>query len=213
MAESDLKHNAFSLLCKTALMNKSKFLAMSPQKGCRYHKESSRLFHFNQLTPNGLCIHAFHSVYPACLKLLYAHIPNEIENTYICPDIEKSIQFKVFRTKHKGIKIWLINRIKYSLKRIARFVRCDYQIGRIFIKVIGEESPCPMGHKIGDIYEFNIGDKKEVCPAAVESLYPVIYSLNLKKVNEPSLKTGNKAAAACVNCPSHIGTIKYDISE
>lgn len=106
--------------------------------------------------------------------------------------------------KHTSI----INRIKYFLRLIG--IPCDYQLKQIFIKVIGSKKPCPMGHKKGDMFEFNLGNKEEICPVSFESLYPIIYSLNIRKLNKPISNVEDKEPI-CINCPSHTVSIKYNI--
>ncbi|MGD9015457.1 MAG: hypothetical protein PVI33_05500 [Candidatus Omnitrophota bacterium] len=210
MMQNNLNQSPPSLLCKTALINKGELLAISSKKGCRYHRHGTKTFYFNQLTPDRLCIHAFHSAYATCLRLLYTQTKDNSDNVFVCPSPEESIKFKIITMAHTNIKFKLINAIKYLLRLIG--IPCDYQLKRIFIKVAGGQRPCPMGHKQGDVFEFNLGNKQEICPASFECLYPTIYALNIKRLDAPFSKIESKQHV-CINCPSHKDTIKYDISD
>ena len=192
---TNCNHNISSVLCETAsLMREGKLTAIKRRKGCRYHNKDSEVFYFNQLTPDGLCMHAFHSAYSTCLSAIYADTRNNFEKFVMCPDVEKSIKFKIIIMKHLDIKFRVINRIKHFLALLG--IPCDCQLKRVFIMVVGGLGRCPLGHKEKDMFEFNLGNKKEICPASFETLYPIIYSTDKKE-------------QICVNCPSDSVSINY----
>lgn len=62
-------------------MNDKKITGEGPGKGCRYHKKDLQTFSLDQITPDNLCIHAFHSVYSFCLKILYTNKNNIIKGS------------------------------------------------------------------------------------------------------------------------------------
>ncbi|MFH1905657.1 MAG: hypothetical protein ABIK53_09090 [bacterium] len=196
-----------TLLCRTALAQGAKIMATRSKQGCRYHMKDTEIFNFSQLTPEGLCIHAFHSVYASCLKLLYTGKKNNIETPIFCPNTNGSIEFEIIGKKHSNILQRLLNGLKYYLRCMG--IPCDYQIKRIFIKVTGVKDVCPMGHKEGDIFEFNLGNKSEICPASFESLYPMICSLSLQEQFKKEVTGQNNSV--CLQCPSHLVSIKYSI--
>ena len=149
-----------SYICKTALELNSRISTVTSQERCRYHSEDSKTFDASQLTPDGLCIHAFHSVYSACLKFLYTEIKNNVETSIVCPETNGSVEFEVMGVKHANIRHRVLNTLKYYLRRVG--IPCDYQMRRIFIKVTSVKKPCPMKHREGDIFEFNLGNKPEM---------------------------------------------------
>lgn len=205
----DINNNLISLICKTSLMQKVRVLAVKTRKGCRYHREDSKTFSFKKLTPDGLCMHAFHAVYASCLELLYAPGADCCEKIFVCPDIDNAVRFMLITKGHAHIKTRLINTIKYFLRSMG--VPCDYQLRRIFIKVIGAKRPCPLGHKKGDIFEFNLGEKDEICPASFESLYPAVYSLHMGQINKNVSCDQDGLTRICIHCPSNEDGAKYDV--
>ncbi len=62
-------------------MSDQKITGESSGKGCRYHKKGLQTFSLDQITPDNLCIHAFHSVYSSCLKLFYTNKNNLIKES------------------------------------------------------------------------------------------------------------------------------------
>lgn len=198
-----------SYLCKTALKLKGRINVMISLKRCRYYKESSKVYDFKKLTAGGLCIHAFHSVYSSCLRLLYTQDKNNIKTSIVCPNVDDYVEFEVVQVKYSDVKQRILNTLKYYLRKIG--VPCDYLMHQVFIKVTSVNKHCLMNHQVGDTFEFNLGQSVEICPASFESLYPVIYSLNLQNQFKQDLLEDNESL--CLVCPSHMVNIKYHISE
>lgn len=202
-----MKETGISLLCESAI-SESTVIRVTTEKGrCRYHLENSKDFGFNQLAPDGLCIHAFHSAYSSCLRLLYTGKKNNFAARFICPDVKGSVEFETLAVRHSNIRFRLMQTLKYCLRRIG--VPCDYLIKRILIKVTNSKNVCPMGHKIGDTFEFNLGDKPEICPASFESVYPVFYAVKLKQALGEADVINTEPL--CLECPSHSVNIRYHI--
>ena len=194
-------------LCNTALNFDAKILTVASKQRCRYHAKNSEIFNSSQFTPDGLCIHAFHAIYPSCLKVLYTEKNNNIESSIVCPDTEGAVEFEVFGVKHSDITRRLYNSMKCYLRRLG--IPCDYQLKRIIIKVTCTTGKCPKGHKKSDTFEFNLGGKSEICPASFESIYPSISSLGQK--NSLNLTDGEGHRSVCMVCPSHKVSINYKI--
>jgi len=67
---------------------------------------------------------------------------------------------------------------------------------RVVIEVIKVGAHCPKGYKIGDVFEFNINKKEQLCPAGFAVVYPYL------RLSPDSL---------CVHCPDYVG-VTYEVS-
>ena len=49
---------------------------------------------------------------------------------------------------------------------------------KVLARVISQEGHCPIGHKVGDVIEFDhFGVKGDICVNALFTMLPVVYSL------------------------------------
>lgn len=160
---------------------------------CRYHRKGQRYTSF-QMAPGGLCIEAFHSIYPYALGLLYGV---EAERFYVrCP--KGSVIFLVERKPAKFIPM-----LKYRIKAlIDPFYPGDPRKYQVSIKVFQLEAKCLKGHKEGEEFEFNQDNKNELCPAAFDSIYPFIYAYK-------SSKKIPKGCSLC--CQDHLTNIVFNL--
>jgi len=118
------------------------------------------------MVPKGMCVEAFHNIYPYALGLLYNI--NQDKFKVRCP--KGNIVFEIRREQQD-----LIHKAKYHLKSlIDPIYPVDPRNHRIFIKVAKLEGECLNNHKIGQEYEFNQDKQTELCPAAFDSIYPFI---------------------------------------
>lgn len=197
-----------SFICQTAMLKGMQVTATKSQRRCRYHRLDSEKYHLDQLSPDGLCMHAFHSAYATCLKFLYSDRCHNRESVLMCPEARVSLRFKVMTADHSRLTERLRNKFKYYLRRIG--IPCDYQSKRILIKIISSQSPCPKGHQAGDTFEFNLGNKSEICPASFESLYPVVYGTHARIILQQH--SGIEKNGECLYCPSHAVGIRYRLA-
>lgn len=165
------------------------------KKGCKYQNKMGEEFTTEQLTPPGLCLHAYHISYPYCLGLFYG-IKNENRNfTMIkCPNPKNPTTFKIYRIPIKNKIIKVVNISKRIISKITG-LPIDPIDKKIYIKVIKRGSKCLMNYNIGKEFEFNTKDG--LCPASFYSIYPMILSSKNKSIK--------------VSCPSHKEKITYRI--
>lgn len=152
-------------------------------------------FEATKITPNNLCLHAFRSIYHLCLSKLYFSKSIE-EESFRCPSTETKVYLSVEKVPHKDLKTRFLN----FLRQIALFLRIpnDLKETKIKINVTKVEGDCPKGHRVGDEFYFNLGDKEEMCPASTFSLYTFLFG---------------KRGSSSYQCPSHLVSVKYNISE
>lgn len=168
-----------------------------------YHKAVGQVFDVSQFVPKGLCVEAFHAAYPFCLGLLYGATYERDEagqaicHTY-CPRGKAGIRLRISTAPLTSFN----HVIRNLLKKILRTV-CGYHIDVVERKVVlrvveGRCSTCP--HEIGETFEFNIGGKSELCPAAFNSIFP-------------HLKGARTQSAVTISCPDSRTQIQFKITK
>ena len=188
---------------------------------CNYHK-AGNFFDIKEFGPKGLCIEAYHSVYPFCLGMLYGADlfgNKEAENNLAhCPSADNYVVMKINSAP-------LPLRIK-ALNIVKSFVNSFYPVAfskrRIFIEIVEVTGVCPKNHKTGEMFEFNLGNlqltknviislgyEKEMCPAAFNSLYPFLgwYSITKK------MPWAQKDSQSVLQCPDHKANVSFEFNE
>ena len=166
------------------------------KKKCKYHKKKGEEFHREQLTPSGLCLHAFHAAYPYCLGLLY-DIKNENKDSIIikCPNPMNTVTLKVYRIPNKNIIRKIVNILKTTISKLTGF-SADPMDKYVYIEIL-ENNKCPKNYSVGQTFEFNLEDG--FCPASFDAIYSSILSQKTNLIR--------------ATCPSMAEKIIYEISE
>lgn len=121
---------------------------------CKYHRKVGQEYSLGKIVPLGMCLDAFHVVYPYCLSLLYGATFSWMEN------IDKDA---------------VIAQCPYAsiVMMIKRFLKTEKK--KIIIKVVEKRGECPENMEIGQEFKFNLGDDQRVlCPAGFNSIFPYI---------------------------------------
>lgn len=166
------------------------------KKPCKYHNKKGGIYNRKGLSPDGMCPHLFHKAYPYALALLYgARFKGAEENATIavtCPALEDPISIEVYRIRQDGVT----ERIKNFLKELLVLLNlhCNPLYYRVYMKVIKASWGCRYNHREADVFEFNIGDSAEVCPAAFDAVFPQLVK------QEGSLS---------IVCPDHLGKVSF----
>lgn len=177
--------------------------ASAVKSPCRYHSSPGGIV---RVAPIGLCLDAFHAIYPYALAMLYdANFKNDGAHSSVsicCPSPKYKVVFKIKRVQavSNGIKV-----LKNILAKI--FETFFYPIDVINYKVIytvsGIQGKCPAGHKIGEQFEFNLWDKEELCPASFHSAFPFLLLEN----QGISFRWKDGSEACEVSCPDCQGAV------
>ncbi|MBI4405757.1 MAG: hypothetical protein HY537_16485 [Deltaproteobacteria bacterium] len=167
-----------------------------PRLSIQHHKATIPYL-LKELTPDGICIHAFHSVYPFCLSLLYFGNRLRQQTVVCCPSKSPCIRMEINLVPHP--KRWV--RFLNLLRRVALAlgIANDLKQYQVKVKVTGAELECPWNHKVDDVFFFNLGDKAEICPASAYSFYPLL------------LKDSDSEFS--VQCPSHSVSVQYKVTK
>ena len=152
---------------------------------CNYHTVGAHVCN-NHLVPFGLCDEAYHSIYPYALGLLYGasfQKTNKDEVVVRCPSKHEYIVLKIY-CKRINWKMYLLNIIKNI---VNKFKPVSIARHRIVIEVVEIEGKCDAGIKVGQKFDFNLGDLQltlnkiislgsdnSCCPAAFNNIYPFL---------------------------------------
>lgn len=170
---------------------------------CRYHLNSGGTV---RVAPRGFCLDALHTIYPYGLALLYdASFKNGGSDSSIsvcCPNSKNKVIFEVKRIQavSNGIKI-----LKDIFAKIfgTLFYPVDMINYRVIYTVSGIRGKCPVGHKVGEEFEFNIWDREELCPASFHSVFPFLLLRN----QGISFQWKDDGKVCEVSCPDCQGTV------
>lgn len=155
---------------------------------CKYHKDNGDVKDISR----GLCFDAYHSVYPYCLALLYdAEVPSELS----CPN--GSVIFKI---KSSNRKFKFFYEFLYNISRLIKPL--DVISKKLVIEVVSAKD-CVKNHKVGEKFEFDIGQFNGLCPAIFDGFYPLAYL----RSNGVIFFDGE------LNCPDHIAKIRYTLKD
>jgi len=137
------------------------------KKVCRYHRDGKKTYETLQDLTGGLCLHAFHSVYPFALALLYDSTRKSF--TISCPE---GRTFSVKRVK--SLPRFIPMKVRESL--LSRLG--GYQI-------ICEPLQSCRCHQLGECFNLNIRDPTILCPASLHAVYPFLLSATTRKIHCP----------------------------
>lgn len=170
---------------------------------CRYHTAPTDI---ERVGPKGFCLDAFHAVYPYGLALLYDADfkgSDKYDSVFVCcPSPKHKVVFEVKRiqTVSNGIKI-LRNTLAKIFENI--FYPVDIINYKVTYTVLDVHGDCPAGYKVGAEFEFNIWDKKELCPASFHSVFPFLL---LENQCIP-FNWGDTSKSCEVSCPDCQGAV------
>jgi uncharacterized repeat protein (TIGR04076 family) len=167
---------------------------------CRYHSTETD----NKQVPllsQGMCPAAYLNMYPTLFALHLnqdeSQIKFKLEGHQVqCPLGSKGISFKVHRSK---LKLGPIDRGKNLIRKMANIVMpVELFDKRTHIEVVDEGQGCPLGIKKGDSFYFNLDQTDEFCPAAFNSVYPLL---------------GKKNNNFLVGCPDYRTNVRFSLTE
>jgi len=164
----------------------------------------------SKVGPDGLCLEAFHALYPLGFAMFTApdkRVPNGVK---VCCPAGKAM-FSLFRRPFRQIS-YLPEQI---VRRLASLiVDCEVLRWRIFIRVESVQD-CPFGQKVGEEFEINIGNTDDLCPAAANNFTPYfapVIANNADGGTPAQPVTGTDAprvaSTPLIACPDHITDVK-----
>ncbi|MBI5562816.1 MAG: TIGR04076 family protein [Deltaproteobacteria bacterium] len=173
---------------------------------CRYHK---RPVDNLKTGPEGLCKDAHHALYPYALELLYDGIPPDADRgalTVNCPGVTNKV---VFRIEKRGAMPRWLKAARDAAAKIfeVAFYPVDLMDGKVTYAVDRVDGSCPAGHRAGDVYGFNAGDKKELCPASFHAVYPYIFLKKRGAAFDWSAGDDAGKATDSAPCPDCMGAV------
>ena len=150
---------------------------------CRYHPGNTDGEKVS-LISQGMCPVAYLHIYPTlfALHLNQKDSKKKIEPSQLnicCPLGSDGVSFKAYTTK---VKMTLIDYGKnFFSKRnpwLRQIVNLVYPVEQFdkntHIEAVSEGNGCPFGIKKGDTFNFNLDRRDEFCPAAFNSVYPLL---------------------------------------
>lgn len=166
----------------------SEVTAVELKKKCRYHRREDQTYTCDSIAPKGLCLDAFHVVYPYCLALLYdadfkgsCHNAEDGSKVVIqCPLGELKMNVERVQTLPKPIKVAKTLGEKVFKKLFFPPDVPDYNI-RITVSDVSDKCP----HEKGEEFFMNIRSQNELCPASFDAVYPFLDSKELEYIHCP----------------------------
>lgn len=150
--------------CKNAV---STVTVSMMKKVCRYHRAGKKAYETVQELTDGLCLHAFHAVYPFALALLYDS--KHYSFTVSCPE---GRMFSVKRVK--------------SLPRIIPMKVRESLLCRVGgYQITCEPLQSCHRHQLGECFNLNIRDPTILCPASLHTIYPFLLSATSRMIHCP----------------------------
>ena len=187
-------------VCKNIEKSDISFSTRNGTIFCRYHRRD-KTRPVAALKPEGFCAEAYHQLYPFLFSMLYSPYPEMLSQQFVvsCPAVGGSIKFELFRTKPKVFQK-AINVMKRMMSRVRPTEILDY---RVFIRVKSTSQQCPYPFKGEEIFEFNLGDGREICPAAFYNIFPSLIS---------NIYGFNNEGCGWFGCPDHKTNIMFAIN-
>ena len=148
-----------------------------------------------------MCPVAYLNLYPTLFALHLnqdeSALKFDLEDHNIqCPLGSDGVSFKVHRTK---AVLSPIERGKNLIRKMANIIMpVEVFDKHTHIEAVAEGEGCPLGIKKGDSFYFNLDQTDEFCPAAFNSVYPL-------------LGTGQNNFA--VGCPDYRTNVKFSLQE
>ena len=173
---------------------------------CRYHPANTENEKIPLLT-QGMCPVAYLHVYPTLLALHLNQNNSKIkidssELEIHCPLGSDGVIFKTYTTKvktgFKKIFKQFFSKKNPWLRKIVNLVYPVELFGKnTHLEAVSEGQGCAFGIKKGDTFSFNLDRKDEFCPAAFNSVYPL-------------LNTGKENFS--IGCPDHRTNVRFSLS-
>lgn len=173
--------------CKNLDKSQSCMEITPTNRRCRYHKRKARL-PVCKMAPDGLCPEAFHAVFPLGFAMFSAErkiLPDG--NKVRCP--AGRVVFELQRCPFLDIA-QLPRQILHRI--INLFYPLEVLRWKVIIKVL-TSNDCPYAYSPGATFEVNMGQTDDLCPAAFNSIYPVV---------APNVFDENSREVALA-CPDH----------
>ncbi|HHT9140540.1 MAG TPA: TIGR04076 family protein [Candidatus Tripitaka californicus] len=183
--------------------NRQAVKAATVKSPCRYHTAPTAM---GRVSPEGMCLSAFHTAYPYSLGLLYdAKFVNGGGGGPIrlrCPNPRGGVELEVKRVPTTSSVVRLLKGIGARVfELISRPV--DVIDHKIVYTICGVQGTCPARHRVGEEFEFNLWSKEELCPASFHSLYPYLFL----KDRGDSFGWQEGEALSEVSCPDCQGAV------
>jgi uncharacterized repeat protein (TIGR04076 family) len=167
---------------------------------CRYHAKEAEDKKVPLLS-QGMCPVAYLNLYPTLFALHLNQDESAIkfnlrDHNIQCPLGSDGVSFKVHRTK---AALSPLERGKNLIRKMANIIMpVEVFDKHTHIEAVDEGEGCPLGIKKGDSFYFNLDQTDEFCPAAFNSVYPL-------------LGTGKNNFA--VGCPDYRTNVKFSLEE
>ena len=167
---------------------------------CRYHSieaEDKQV----PLLSQGMCPVAYLNLHPTLFALHLNQNESLIKfdpkgHQISCPLGSDGVTFKVHKTK---AKLSLVERGGNLIRKMANIVMpVEFFDKHTHIEAVNEGKGCPLGIKKGDSFYFNLDQTDQFCPAAFNSVYPLL---------------GKGANNFAVGCPDHETSVKFSLQE
>ena len=152
---------------------------------CDFEFNQGQKFKFEDMVPDGICISAYHNMYPYIFTL---------ENG----------GYFTFKMKDKNN---IVVQCPSSVGRVAVEVMRDNRSSKNHFTVIQTKGPCPMDMKVDtekvlpDI--FSRSSSCSFCPKLFDAIFPYVNKLNLRNGNQP----------ITVSCPNYPDNVTVEISK
>jgi uncharacterized repeat protein (TIGR04076 family) len=167
---------------------------------CRYHSKEAEHKKLPLLS-QGMCPVAYLNIYPTLFALHLNQNESVIkfnlkDHNIQCPLGSNGVSFKVHRTR---ATLGPIERGKNLIRKMANIIMpVEIFDKHTHIEVVDEGEGCPFGIKKGDSFYFNLDHTDEFCPAAFNSVYPLL---------------GTKKNNFAVGCPDYRTNVKFSLQE
>jgi uncharacterized repeat protein (TIGR04076 family) len=148
-----------------------------PVKGrrCRYHRPSPQET-AGRLFPPGVCPLAYLSAYPGLFALharqtRFRAPPAQELEPKTCPAGDRGVTFRVssaplpFR--------WTAAAVNFASSMLNLFIPWEIHSKATAAEVVSVGA-CPLGLRPGQTFAFNVNSREEICPAAANSIYPML---------------------------------------
>lgn len=180
---------------------------VSHNRRCRYYQKPARAISFDKFTPARFCVSAYYVVYPYALSLLYDGMRSqktwreEATVLFSCPNNSDCIQMQV--TAKRNIFSPFLSFLEKALRSLGR--PRDVLDKSIEIKVVRLQGSCPRNLTVGRIAQFNLFNRKELCPALFYTLFPYLVLLDRKMLPY----WGRDKSSIDIHCPDAAAEIVY----
>lgn len=174
---------------------------------CRYHPGNTDDEQVS-LISQGMCPITYLHIYPTLLALHLNLEESKInidasELNIYCPLGKDGVLFKAYTSKVKMSfsdyrKFFFSKKNPWLRKIVNLFYPIELFGKNTYVEAVDEGKGCPFGIKKGDSFYFNVDRKDEFCPAAFNSVYPL-------------LGTGKDNFS--VGCPDYRTNVRFSLTD